>query len=240
MNKRIILLMGILVLGFAFALNISFAASEEISTSKTHDLDVYDKKIVTIKKFSYKNYDNYNYKYYYKINIKKSYQNKYKIKSVHVTYYDYYGSKYYIKKYNAKNKNSIGMKHPDDLDFVKMTVFYSTKTKVKNETNRFKGDSSLKRTEVFKGKKSNVKLTKEGDNYLISDMLWSTINYQKFIVTSKSKTYKIKSVKAFYYDTETRKEKFKTFKGYGKNTLTAKLYGTYEGEGISYFKVYYY
>lgn len=241
MNKRIILLIGVLALAFVFTLNASFAASEDMwISSKHYDLNNCDKKIVTIKKVSYADENNYSYKDYSKINIKKSYQSKYKIKSAQVKYYDYYNERYYIKKYDAKNKNSITIKHLNNVDFVKMTIIYSTKSKIKNETTKFTEDSSFKRTAVFQGKKSNVKLTQKGNAYLISAISWSTVTYQKFIVTSKSKKYKIKAVKAFYTDMETGKEKSKTVKGYGKTRLTAKLYGTYEGQGITHFRVYYY
>ncbi|MBZ9571266.1 hypothetical protein KQY27_06885 [Methanobrevibacter sp. TMH8] len=240
MNKRLFLLIGIFVLVFAFTLNTSFAANEEIwgGSSVEKADNVYDKKIVIIKEVSYKDYENYVYKNYYKINIKKSYQNKYKIKSVNIKYSDFEG-KYYSKKYNAKNKNRIIIKSLD-MDPVKITIIYSTKSKIKSETTKFNEDSNFKNTAKLKGKKFNVKLTQKGYSYLISGIRWSTITYQKFKVTSKSKKYRIKSVRAFYDDMESGKQKFKTFKGYGKNSLTVNLYGTYEGTGIYYFKIYYY
>lgn len=88
MNKKVILLIGIFTLVFAFALNTSFAASNEtIDKYKAHQIDSYSKKIINVDYVSEWDH-NYNRKKYLLINVKKSYKSKYKIKSIKFRYFD--------------------------------------------------------------------------------------------------------------------------------------------------------
>lgn len=219
--KKLLLIVGIFVFIFAFTLNTSFAAtSEKLSESKSHSIITYDKKISKIEIDSiryYGFYNGYEYTKNCKINIKDSYKNKYKIKSIDIKYQDNnYNSK--VKRFNVYNKNSFLIIPKNGISIEKISINYKTKGKVKKETTNFMMDNSWKKTTYFKGKKSNIKLIQKGYTEMVLWEDWSTTTYQNFQIKTKNKKYKIKKVKLRYHSSENieHKNKGKTFKGNGK------------------------
>jgi hypothetical protein len=234
MNKKAYLIIfALAILFLVFSINASFATSETIYKSSDHQLDTYDKKIVTLKvdTLSYRLHEN---KQYLKIEVKKEYRNKYKIKSYEIKFSD---KKAKLVKVN--NKKYIKIKVPlyNSLSWIKIN--YLTKGKIKKESTKFR-NSKFKIVRFFKGKKSNVKITQEGITDYINWENFPTINYQKIKITTKNKKSKINQVKLLYYDYTTGKGSSKIFYGHGRNSLTATLYGTYYGYGFDEIIVRYY
>lgn len=237
--KRIILIIWIIILISVFALNTSFAASNEtIDKYKTHQIDTYDKKIITMDHVSEWSTNNYNGKGYLTFNVKKAYKDKYKIKSIKARYYTNDGIIY--KTYNVKNKTKVILKYKNELYPGKFTVNYYTKGKIKNESINIDSKHNWKSTTYFYGKKANIVLKESGYVRMVPN--WGGVpvtNYQKFKVITKSKKYKIKMVKTFFFGMA-GVDLVKTYKGYGKTKLTNRIYGTYEVTSIGAFRMYYY
>lgn len=167
--KKIVLILAIIALVSTLAINTSFAASnEKITKWKMHATNTYTKEIVTIYEI-YVMDDDYNSKSTYKIMIKKKYQNKFKIKSVNITY-KYYGADYELdetihKTYNGKKKNSITIKDSmKNLDLEKIAIEYYTKAKPKIESTNLLMNFNWKSTTQYYGKKSNIKVFEKGYN----------------------------------------------------------------------------
>jgi hypothetical protein len=229
--------MGILAFISVFTMNVSFAASDEtIDECKTHRVDTYNKKIVSVNHISKWN-KNYNGKYYLNIDIKKTYKSKYKLKSIKIRYNDYWGDVKY-KTYNIKNKTKVNL-NINGFYVNKLMITYQTKDKIKNETLNMETKHNWKSTTHFYGKKANIILKESGYATYSPQGAWPTTNYQKFKITTKSKNYKINVIKAFFF-VMGGIESIKTYKGYGKTTLVTRIYGTYEAMGIGAFRVYYY
>ncbi|KZX10098.1 hypothetical protein [Methanobrevibacter curvatus] len=234
MNKKgYFLIFALAILFLVFSINTSFATSETIYQSSDHQLDTYDKKIVTLKvdTLSYKLHET---KQYLKIEVKKGYRNKYKIKSYKIKFSD---KKAKLVKVN--NKKYIKIKVPlyNSLSWIKIN--YLTKGKVKKESTSFK-NSKFRVVKFFKGKKSNVKIIQEGITDYINGENFPTINYQKIKITAKNKKSKINQIKLLYRDYTTGEEGSKIFYGHGRNSLTTNLYGTYYGYGFDEVIVRYY
>lgn len=241
--SKILLIIGIVALASVFVMNASFAASsEELSVYKGSGSLTTDKKVSTIIDVS--KFQNDGYKEYCKINIKKAYQKKYKIKSVNIRYSvidtkTYKFKNYLYKNYTVNNKNSfiVNVSGNDSVSFDKLTVNYQTKGKIKNESitsSYTKGE--LKYNTYFDSNKANAYLFQKV--YLKNDMKDPfTVKYQKIKVLTKNKKYKIKTIKLAFSNAKTNKISYSTFKGYGKNSLIIKLYQNKIVQGI---KVYYY
>lgn len=237
MDKKVILLIGIFILVFAFALNTSFAASNEtIDKYKAHQIDSYSKKIINVNYVSEWDH-NYNGKEHLLINVKKSYKSKYKIKSIKVRYFDENSNVKY-KTYNIKNKIKVKL-NIKKAYIDKLVVTYKTKGKIKNETLNLETKHKWKSTLRFYGKTANIILKENGYITYSPQGGWTVITYQKFKVTTKNIKYKLKTVKAFFFGVP-GVELVKSYKGYGKNVMTTKIYDPYEVIGIAAFRIYYY
>ena len=236
--KRIILIMGILAFITIFALNASFAASNEtIDKFKTQQVDTYNKKIITVDYVSKYTDKNYNFNAYLTFSVKKTYKSKYKIKSIKAQYYTQYGT--ITKSYAIKNKTKVRLNFKNGIFDGNFTVSYYTKGKIKNETVNMESKHKWKGTTYFYGKKSNINLKDSGYVTYSPQGAWYVTDYQKFTTTTKSKKYKLKTIKAFFFNPGGI-ELVKTYNAYGKNKLTTEIPGTYPPLGIGAFKIYYY
>jgi hypothetical protein len=245
--RKILLILGIVSLASVFVINASFAASsEKLSIYKSSSSATIDKKVSTIQEVSTINNGNGNgtYKEYCKISIKKAYQKKYKIKSVNIRYsvYDNKTSEfknYIYRNYTVNNKNNfvINTKINDYTSIDKLTVNYQTNGKIKKEsTSSYYSKGELKFNSYLISIKANAnmiqKISINGKN--VNPF---TVKYQKLKVVTKSKQYKIRSIKLSLVNMKNNKISYKTFKGYGKNNLKLQLY---QNQFVQDIKVYYY
>jgi len=243
--SKILLIVGVVTLVFAFAMSTSFAvSSEKITKYKMYGENSYNKKIVTIDESYFLRERGDDAISSYKINIKNKYKNKYKIKSVNMTYMHYNEktgfTKYIYKNYNGKNKNTIKIKGSQkNLYPQKMNINYYTKSKIKKESYKPHSNYNWKTTTYFYGNKSNVKLSEKGYYKLNLDPDGERTTYKKFKVSTKNKKFKIKKVQAVYYDA-TGVNSIKTYKSYGKNSLTIKTNEKTFWIWIGEFRVFYY
>lgn len=248
--SKVLLILGIIALVSAFAMSTSFAASSEhVTKYKQYVWDSYDKKIVNVDHLEvYSNLkpSSVSSASSYKINVKKSYKNKYKINSVKVKYAVYDNSsefeKYTYKTYNVKNKNSVNIKNPNKNTMIEqITINYYTKSKIKNESisaNTFpKGE--WKSTTYFYGNKSIGVLKEKGYIKRFSGGYYYASTSHNLKISTKNKKYKINKVKLAFYGIMGSFEGAKIYNGYGKNSLTIKSYGSYENSWMGDYKVYY-
>jgi hypothetical protein len=228
MNIKKILIISLLLLTLAtVTIGASYAAtSEKISYSSSKSTQTFDKKIVSINEIY--TWNKKGDKFQYKISIKKSFQNKYKIKSVRCEYIDYETDKITYITYDGKNKNSLTIKPINGSFRMPMIIYYETKEKIKKESAKF---SEKKRVFLsdsnFVGKKANIKLREKG---YVDDRGQGTsiIQYQKFDIKTINKKFKIKTVKALYYAVfDDKLTKTLTFKGNGKTTFTKVIKGNF-------------
>jgi hypothetical protein len=241
--REILLILGIVAIASVFVMNASFAASgESLSVYKDSSLGNFNKKIVSIDQVS--SWKNGTGKDYYKINIKKAYKNKYKIKSVTMGYFLNDNSTYYetkdmlYKNYTGKNKNSLIIKFSSEaISPEKLTINYYTKGKIKKETfYPYSTNADWKSTSYFTSNKANAKLTR---NISIKNSIYGSsisVTHQKIKIATKNKNYKIQSVKLILLDLKKNKVVSNTFKGYGKNSLKLQLY---QNKLVQDIKVYY-
>ncbi len=240
--RKILLVLGIVALASVFVMNASFAASsEKLSVYKGYYSFINDKKVSTIEQVV--TFNNESSKQYYKINIKKTYQKKYKIKSVNIKYAVFDNKtdefkNYIYKNYTANNKNSfvINPLINEWISFDKLTVNYQTKEKIKKESVSFSSKPELKYNIYFTSNKANAQVfqkiyIKNGIKYPFA------VKYQKLKVLTKSNKYKIKSIKLTLATMKNHKISYKTLKGYGKNSFKLQLY---QNKLIQDIKVYYY
>ncbi|MBZ9571265.1 hypothetical protein KQY27_06880 [Methanobrevibacter sp. TMH8] len=237
MNKKVILLIGIFILFFAFVLNTSFATSNEtIDKYKVHQIESYNKKIINLNHVSEWNH-NYNGKNYLIIKVKKAYESKYKIKLIKVKYIDNGEVKY--KTYNIKNKIKAKLSIKK-VSINKLAIIYKTKGKIKKETLNLETKHKWKSISHFYGKNANISLKEMG--YIEFEPGWGgymVTNYQKLKIVTKSIKYKIKNFKVFLFNPGGI-ELVKDYNGYGKTKLTTRIYGPSEGSWVGGFRIYYY
>jgi len=231
-GKKFLAIIGITALVLFFALNTSFAASsEKINPGHSKNLDVFDKKVVTITQVS--TYHDESYSNYFRINIKKAFQNKYKIKSVQAKISEIEGNKNnlkirrYTETHVFKNKDSVIVKIPDSNDtksyqMDKITIFYQTKSKIKNESEKFTKQGTTFWETNFKGKKANIVLKEKFHVDLSSKDGRSVITSQNFKIKTINSKDKIKSVKINYYNSKGFINS-KTVKGNGKSVFNFNL-----------------
>lgn len=242
--NRILLMIGIVAIAFVFVMNVSFAASsEKLETYKGSFYSNTEKKVSNINNvFDYKLDSKYS-KQYYKINIKKNYQNKYKIKSVNVKYsvvdIKTYEATYFYKNYNGKNKNFLKIKslENDTVHLEKLVINYYTKGKIKHESLNPNIINNFIATSYLSAKKANGKLVQKGNFKITKYTNFPEMEYQNIKIITKNKKYKIKAVKLGLVNVKNNKVSYKTFKGYGKNSFKTKLY---TNQFIAAIKVYYY
>ena len=244
MNIKKILMVSLFLLILAsVTMGLSYSASsEKIGISSTKMTEKIEKKIVSIDRINFwskKSGD----KYYYKIKIKKNYQNKYRIQSVKCEYIDYgYDSGNFYKTVNGKNKKSLNIKPLNNDYIMSMTVKFQTKEKIKSESTKFwEKRYKILRDKEFRGKKANIKVREKG--YWLVDGQGNTfIKYQKVDIKTTSKKYKIKTIKALYYEMADFVSKTKTFKGNGKTTFTKVIKENFDDRGsfLDKFKITYY
>ncbi|MBZ9571115.1 hypothetical protein KQY27_06130 [Methanobrevibacter sp. TMH8] len=240
--NRILLMIGIVAIAFIFVMNVSFAASsEKLEAYKGSFYSNTEKKVSNVEQVFAFNYNNS--KEYYKISIKKNYQNKYKIKSVNATYSVFdnktYKAKYFYKNYNGKNKNFLKIKslNNDTVNLEKLVINYYTKGKIKHESFKPYYISNFIETTYLSAKKANAKLVQKLNFKIRKHTNFPKIEYQNIKIITKNKKYKIKAVKFGLVDVKDNKMSYKTFKGYGKNSFKTKLY---TNQVIAAIKVYYY
>jgi len=159
---KFLLIIGIITLMSAFVVNTSYAAnSEKITKFDCKEINVYNKKIVSIQKVS--NFNEEKSSVYFKISVKNLFKNKYKIKSVQVKISEYNTNEYietktYNKTYEYKKKDIVHIKLPNSNNIKyysmdKITIFYKTKSKFKNESTKFQKQCSSSSIKTFKGKR---------------------------------------------------------------------------------------
>jgi len=239
--KKILIISLFLLILASVTIGTSHAASsEKISASSCKITETFNKKIASIYQV-YTSNENGG-KLYYKINIKKSFQNKYKILSVKCRYDDYGTTGPFYKIYDGKNKNSLIIKPYNDSNLELMTINYQTKDKIKKESSNFwENRFKVLRVSKFVGKKANLKLKEKG--YYSEEKSKDTyITYQKINIKTINKNYKIKTIKAVYYDSNNRVSKTLTFKGKGKTTFTKVIKGNFSDKKsfLYEFKITYY
>ncbi|OQD59189.1 hypothetical protein MBBAR_5c00320 [Methanobrevibacter arboriphilus JCM 13429 = DSM 1125] len=244
--SRFLLIVGVVALVSVFAMSTSFAVSansEKLTQYKGSFSSNINKKISNIEQvYAFKNN---NSKEYYKINIKKNYQNKYKIRSVNVRYAVVDNETHKIrnflyKNYTGKNKKSlkIDILNKDDTFIDKVTINYFTKGKIKNESfYSYYYTNNFTLVNYLASGKANAKAVQKGDYKITQLGNIPIIKYQNVKIITKSKKYKIKAVKLILTNFKGTKTSYKTFKGYGKNSLKIQLY---ENIFIRDIKVYYY
>lgn len=242
--SRILLIFGIVAILSIFAVSTTFAAcasTEKLTQYKGSFSSNLNKKISNIEQISA--FKNNNSKEYYKINIKKNYQNRYKIRSVSVKYSlidneTHEIINFFYKNYTGKNKNSlkINILDKDNIFIDKVIINYYTKGKIKNESfYYYNNDMSF--VGYWAGKKVIAKLVQKGDYEITKFGNIPIMKYQNVKFLTKNKKYKIKAVKLLLTNIKGTKISYKTFKGYGKNSLKIRLY---ENIFIQDIKVYYY
>ncbi len=244
--SRVFLIFSMVALVAVFAMNASFAASdgsEKLTQYKGSFSSNIDKKISNVEQVSA--FKNNKSKEYYKINIKKNYQNKYKIRSINVRYSvtdnkTYKFRNFLYKNYTGKNRNylKIDILNKDNIFVDKVTINYFTKGKIKNESfySYYYNNNFTLVNYLFSGK-ANAKAVQKGDYKITQFGNIPIIKYQNVKIITKSKKYKIKAVKLLLTNIKGTKISYKTFKGYGKNSLKIRLY---ENIFIQDIKVYYY
>ncbi|MDR3063236.1 MAG: hypothetical protein LBU40_03740 [Methanobrevibacter sp.] len=246
--NRLLLIIGIVVLVSAFIMSTSFAASkksESIYSDKISQYileDSYKTKISEIKKTDIVNVKKgYTRKGNFKISVKDSFKNKYKIKSVTVVYKHRYTDwdimdeveKKVYKIYKPKNKKILTIKDLSSseslgYEFVKIIINYKTSKKMKQETTYLKKEYKYKSTTKYTGKTAIVK-----------DITVSTT--KNFLHTIKVKTtnskYKIKTFKVIFYNYI---DIIGTIYGYGKTSLVVKGPMHYDPRSEGDFEITYY
>lgn len=245
--KKLVLILGILAVVSVFTISTGFAASsEKITGFNSNQSITYDYKIIKISHV-FKSPSDGKDSEYFRINVKKAYQNKYKIKSVKAkisVYDDYEITKTYYKTYNIKNKNKAYIKLPNSngtnwYNIEKITVFYKTKSKIKNESTKFQKYATFKSTTKFNGINSNIVLKEKGYYKWTAMGEQPYTTYQHFQIKTKNKKYKIKSVKVSYYN-RAGFDSSKNLKGYGKSKLSFKFYDTNYEIFVGAFVIKYY
>ena len=238
--SKILLIIGIVAFISAFTMSTTFAtSSEKLTQYKSSFYSSADKKVSTIK-YTLKS-NNEKCKELYNINIKKPYQKNYKIKSVHIRYsvHDNKTGKfknYIYKNYTVNNKANFIIKNKmyRDNSFDKLIVNYQTNDKIKSESiNPYYSKYKLRINTLWSSIKSNAKSFQK--MYINNN--FALVKYQHIKVLTKSKNYKIKSVKFSLINLKNNKSFYKTFKGYGKNNFKVQLYNNVFVNNI---KVYYY
>ena len=249
MNIKKILIVSLFLLILAgTTIGASYAVSnEKIKLSTTKYTYSFDKKISSIDEmmiFDKKS----DFKYAYKVNIKKANQNKYKIKSVECKYrvYNDITDKYdtIFKTYNGKNKISLNIKPLKDYRAESMTINYQTKSKIKKESLKF-GFYNGKTVKVAYdskslGKKSGI-IVKEKGSFLTKGQGIPVITYIKFNIKTTNKKYKIKTVQLIYRDIGDKVSKTTTFNVNGKTTFTKVIKGEFIAveKALTEFKITY-
>ncbi len=242
--KKIAIFLVIVLLFFVFTINSSFATlSEKTTYTKGKDIYKFDKKIVTIDRIL--KFNNKNLNESVDIKVKNNYKSSYKIKSVSVKYnvHDYDKKKFVspiYKKYDGKNKTKIAINTPANSSINKIVVNYLTKSKINKETTKLQSINKLKSYTVFTADNAIVKLWELGSSRWTSNGIFLSLNYQKFKVKTKSKIYKIESLKALYYRMNGKLDHVETFGGHGKTGFTITNKGIYKNLGIAAFKLTYY
>ncbi|KZX14861.1 hypothetical protein [Methanobrevibacter curvatus] len=246
--SRLLLIIGIVVLVSVFAMSTSFAASkksESIYSDKISQYiseDSYKTKISEIKKTDIVSVKKggYTRKGNFKISVKNSFKNKYKIKSVTVVYKHRYTDdimdeveKKVYKTYKPKNKKILAIKDLSaseslGYEFVKIIINYKTSKKMKQETTYLKKYYKYKSTTKYTGKTAIVK-----------DITVSTT--KNFVHTIKVKTtnfkYKIKTFKVIFHNYI---DIIGTIYGHGKNSLVVKGPMHYDPRSEGDFEITYY
>ncbi|MCL2687015.1 MAG: hypothetical protein FWE58_00565 [Methanobrevibacter sp.] len=247
--KKILIIVLFLLILASTTIGASYAASnEKINLSFAKNTAIFDKKIVSIDEIMI--YDKKNdFKYAYKVNIKKANQNKYNIKSVKCKYsvYNDTTDKYdtIVKTYNGKNKTSLNIKPIKDYKSVSMTINYQTKSEIKKESLKFafyNGKiTKVKYDSKGLGKRSNI-IVKEKGYYYTKGQGIPIITYIKFNIKTTNKKYKIKTVKLIYRNISDKISKTTTFNGKGKTTFTKVIKGEFIAvdTSLTEFKITYY
>ncbi|MDR2966921.1 MAG: hypothetical protein LBU74_03105 [Methanobacteriaceae archaeon] len=239
--KKIMIISLFLLIITSMTTGTIFASSEKIeSYNSSKRTETYYEKIVTIDEVE-NNDGNYNIiSLYYKIKIKKAYQNKFKIESVNCKYYGYETKNHFSKTYNGKNKISLAIIAPKNCDLTSMTINYKTKSKIKNERPTFyKGKAKSLHYYKFIGKKSIITLRVKGYD-LSKGQGYGDITHQKFQIKTTNQKYKIKTINVWYNNMFDETTKTITYSGNGKTTLTKVIKEKrYPLEWIN-FKVTYY
>lgn len=137
--SRILLIFGIVAILSIFAVSTTFAAcasTEKLTQYKGSFSSNLNKKISNIEQISA--FKNNNSKEYYKINIKKNYQNRYKIRSVSVKYSlidneTHEIINFFYKNYTGKNKNSlkINILDKDNILLIRLLLIIILKERLK-------------------------------------------------------------------------------------------------------------
>jgi hypothetical protein len=201
--SKILLIFAILALVSAFAMNVSFAAGENLALNKSSQIVTYDKKVSTIDaKYLYNNKKE---NVYLNVKVKKDYQKKYKIKSVKVKY-DFFNKKGVYQKtayktYNGENKKSILIKIPNYSSTNKIAITYNTKSKLKKESVNFFMKSNSKKNIYLQSKKSKANIVEKGYNKISGKEIIYVPTYQKITIQTKNKNYKIKLIRFVAYNT---------------------------------------
>jgi len=232
-------------------MNTSFAAtkkSESIYSDKISQYiseDSFKTKISEVKRTDIYNVKGVssNRKGNFKISVKKSYQNKYKIKSVKILYIHTYTDwrvyetveKKVYKTYKPKNKKMLTIKdlsaheyRNKGYEFVKIIINYKNSKNLKQETSYLKNAYKYKSTTKYTGKTAIVKDITESykKNFI-----------HKIKVKTTSSKYKIKTFKVIFYDDI---KIIGTIYGHGKNSLEVKGPQHYDPRAEGDFKITYY
>ncbi|KZX17561.1 hypothetical protein MBCUT_01760 [Methanobrevibacter cuticularis] len=246
--NRLLLIIGIVVLVSVFVMSTSFAASKKSESiysdkiSRYISEDSYKTKISEIKKTDIINVKKGgSTKGNFKISVKDSFKNKYKIKSVTVVYKHRYTDsdimdeveRKVYKTYKSKNKKILTIRDLSslegiDYEFVNIVINYKTNKKLKQETTYLKKAYRYKSTTVYIGKTAVVKDITVG-------------NLKNFVhiikVKATNSKYKIKTFKVIFYSYI---DIIGTIYGHGKNSLVVKGPMHYDPRSEGDFEITYY
>ncbi|MGL4670344.1 MAG: hypothetical protein ACRCVG_07135 [Methanobacteriaceae archaeon] len=240
--SKIILLIGLVVFVSLMAVNIGFAANDDLVIVKANQTITYDKKVSTIEgKYVFNNKKE---DVYLNVKVKKDYQKKYGIKSVKIKYYLYNKNGNYqktiYKYYNGKNKKSILIKIPKYSGTDKIVINYKTNSNLKKEVVNLFMRSTSKTSSYLESKRSKATMVQKGYNKINGKKIINGPTYQKIQIQTNSGKYKMKLIKFIGFNTTSKKEQYIDIVPENVNKYVKISYEFYNDLKFNGIKIYYY